>query len=81
MKFLRFAILLCLFACESPEKSSLALAESEKVKEVWVDADLAIGVQNPDGLYGDVDDGFALIHLLQSEKIEIAGISTVFGNT
>ena len=81
MKFLQLAVFLFLVACEIPKEGSPILEEAEKVKKVWVDADLAIGVQNPNGLYGDVDDGFALIHLLLSEKVEVTGISTVFGNT
>ncbi|MEM8890214.1 MAG: nucleoside hydrolase [Bacteroidota bacterium] len=76
-------LMICLFACgeqiqEGPKESKEIEAG---IKKIWVDADLAIGVQNPNGLYGDVDDGFALMQLLQSDKVEVVGISTVFGNT
>ena len=76
-------LMICLFACgeqvvESPKESLEIEAE---IKKIWVDADLAIGVQNPNGLFGDVDDGFALMHLLQSDQVEVVAISTVFGNT
>lgn len=76
-------ILICLISCSEQvkEKSKEPEKEESGIKKIWVDADLAIGVQNPNGLYGDVDDGFALMHLLQSEKVEVIGISSVFGNT
>lgn len=76
-------LLMCLIGCaEQVKESSVQEAEiDEGPKKVWVDADLAIGVQNPNGLYGDVDDGFALMQLLQSDQVEVIGISTVFGNT
>ncbi|MEL6256504.1 MAG: nucleoside hydrolase [Bacteroidota bacterium] len=76
-------LLICFLGCSEQVKESQEEAstiESGK-KKVWVDADLAIGVQNPNGLYGDVDDGFALMQLLLSDKVEVLGISTVFGNT
>lgn len=70
------------FSC-SEKKTEYPTPEGSPppVKKVWVDADLAIGVQNPNGLYGDVDDGFALMHLLLAKNVEVVGISTVFGNT
>lgn len=46
---------------------------------VWVDTDVALGARR-----GDVDDGFALAALLGAARgglCEIAGLSTVFGNT
>lgn len=48
---------------------------------VWIDTDLAIGTQNPDGSYADVDDAYALLQLILAPDIDISGISTVFGNT
>lgn len=81
MKYFYLIVFLPFFACESPKVQSPEIRDSKEVKKVWVDADLAIGVQNPNGLFGDVDDGYALMHLLLSEKVEVAGISTVFGNT
>ncbi len=49
---------------------------------VWIDADLAVGMKNirrPG--YSDVDDGYAILQLLQSPKVHITGISAVYGNT
>src|SRR6476661_5886244 len=46
---------------------------------IWVDTDVALGARR-----GDVDDGFALAAILAAarrEKVELAGVSTVFGNT
>jgi inosine-uridine nucleoside N-ribohydrolase len=46
---------------------------------VWVDTDVALGARR-----GDVDDGFALAAMLGAARrdlCEIAGLSTVFGNT
>jgi purine nucleosidase len=46
---------------------------------VWVDTDVALGARR-----GDVDDGFALAAILAAARgggAELAGISTVFGNT
>jgi len=46
---------------------------------VWVDTDVALGARR-----GDVDDGFALAAVLGAARrglCEIAGLSTVFGNT
>ncbi len=45
--------------------------------KVWLDYDLSFGK-----LGREVDDGFALIHALKSQKsLEIIGLSSVFGNT
>lgn len=49
---------------------------------VWIDADLAVGMKRygrPG--YSDVDDGYAILQMLLSDKVEISGISTVYGNT
>lgn len=46
---------------------------------IWVDTDVALGAPR-----GDVDDGFALAYLLAAARdgqVELAGISTVDGNT
>lgn len=42
---------------------------------VWIDTDPAVGVAGC-----DVDDGYAIVQALASVELEIAGISTVFGN-
>ena len=51
------------------------------VKQVWIDADLAVGKKNigKPG-YSDVDDGYAVLQLLQADNVKINGLSTVFGN-
>jgi pyrimidine-specific ribonucleoside hydrolase len=51
-------------------------------KKIWIDTDLAIGKERigREG-YSDVDDGYAILQLMKSEKVEIKGISAVFGNT
>lgn len=51
------------------------------MKKVWVDTDLAIGAADRRGGVADVDDGYALLHLMRSSEVDIQGISTVFGNT
>ncbi|MEO1384040.1 MAG: nucleoside hydrolase [Bacteroidota bacterium] len=51
------------------------------MKKIWVDTDLAIGAPDRRGGVADVDDGFALLHLMRSQEVAIQGISTVFGNT
>src|ERR1700737_1333346 len=54
-------------------------AADHRIPRVWIDTDVALG-----GPRGDVDDGFALAPLLAAHrqgKVEILGISTVFGNT
>jgi pyrimidine-specific ribonucleoside hydrolase len=52
------------------------------MKKVWIDTDLAVGMERigREG-YSDVDDGYAILQLMKSEKVEIKGISAVFGNT
>lgn len=56
----------------------------DKKRKVWIDTDLAVGMKrearNRDG-YSDVDDGYAILQLLQSEKIQVLALSAVFGNT
>lgn len=51
-------------------------------KQVWIDTDLSVGMQRHarEG-YCDVDDGYAVLQLMKSEKVHIRGISAVFGNT
>ena len=50
--------------------------------KIWVDTDLSVGMKRHarEG-YCDVDDGFAIWQLMNSDKVEIMGISAVFGNT
>lgn len=51
-------------------------------KNVWIDADLAVGMKRygREG-YSDVDDAYAILQLFKAENITIKGISAVFGNT
>jgi pyrimidine-specific ribonucleoside hydrolase len=53
-------------------------------RKVWIDTDLAVGMKrdarNRDG-YSDVDDGYAILQLIQSDKVEVVALSSVFGNT
>jgi pyrimidine-specific ribonucleoside hydrolase len=42
---------------------------------VWVDTDLAVGIEER-----DVDDGLALLAALRSPELQVVGISAVFGN-
>lgn len=64
---IRAAIILmsCFFAVTSEAKT-----------RIWVDVDPACGR----GAMSDPDDCLALLHLLESPSVEIAGISTTFGN-
>ena len=51
-------------------------------KQIWIDADLAVGMKRigrPG--YSDVDDGYAIAQLMKSESVNILGVSAVFGNT
>ena len=51
-------------------------------KKVWIDADLAVGMERQSGSgYSDVDDGYAILQLMKSDQIEIKAISAVYGNT
>ena len=43
---------------------------------VWIDTDPACGLRATD----DVDDCWALLYAIKSKKLEIVGLSTVFGN-
>lgn len=45
--------------------------------DVWIDADPACGLRAID----DVDDCWALLYAIKSKKINVKGLSTVFGNT
>ncbi|QWX83690.1 nucleoside hydrolase [Cellulophaga sp. HaHaR_3_176] len=79
-------------ACNSEKKKDIA--ETEKIKTetvieekveskkmVWIDADLAVGKKNINRPgYSDVDDGYAVLQLLNAENVEIKGMSTVYGN-
>ncbi len=42
---------------------------------IWIDYDVAVGK-----IIRDVDDGFALFHALESKKLNLVGVSTIFGN-
>ena len=45
----------------------------ESMHRVWLDVDTANGI-------GEIDDGLALIQAFHSPELEIAGVSSVFGN-
>jgi len=47
--------------------------EDEPAHRVWLDVDAANGI-------GEIDDGLALIQAFRSPELEIAGVSSVFGN-
>ncbi|GAB4413471.1 MAG: ribonucleoside hydrolase RihC [Bacteroidia bacterium] len=47
----------------------------------WIDTDVAIGTGNATTGFADVDDAYALLHLLSDPAHEVVGVSTVFGNT
>ncbi len=53
-----------------------------KKKQVWIDTDLSVGMlrHRREG-YCDVDDGYAVLQLMQAKHVTIYGISAVFGNT
>lgn len=85
--------IIMLVACNSEKKKAtfetetvkpeVAVAEKvDGIKKVWIDADLAVGMKriNRPG-YSDVDDGYAVLQLLNADNVEIKGMSTVFGNT
>ncbi len=55
---------------------STPLHDTAKSKRVWIDADAACGT----GKRRDPDDCLALLALARAKHIDIAGISTVFGN-
>ncbi len=52
------------------------------MKKVWIDTDLSVGMKRHlrEG-YCDVDDGYAILQLLNADNVKIIGISAVFGNT
>ncbi|AWV97063.1 nucleoside hydrolase [Arcticibacterium luteifluviistationis] len=52
------------------------------MKKVWIDTDLSVGMKelSKEG-YCDVDDGYAVLQLMKSDKVDILGISAIFGNT
>ncbi|WP_245539741.1 nucleoside hydrolase [Psychroflexus tropicus] len=75
---------------DSTEKNDQEAASSqmqqnqtpESKKKVWIDADVAVGMERygREG-YSDVDDGYAILQLFKAENISIKGMSAVFGNT
>lgn len=48
-------------------------ADGKSAHRIWLDVDPANGI-------GEIDDGLALIQAFQSPELEIAGVSSVFGN-
>jgi len=44
-------------------------------RDVWIDTDTAIGVED-----ADVDDGLALVQAFHSPELTVRGVSAVFGN-
>jgi pyrimidine-specific ribonucleoside hydrolase len=67
---------------KEPIKTEAIIEEIvEGRKKVWIDADLAVGMKNINRPgYSDVDDGYAVLQLLNADNVEIKGMSTVFGN-
>jgi pyrimidine-specific ribonucleoside hydrolase len=86
-------VIIILNACNSEENKTKnsqeiiktedqIVAKGKEKKKVWIDADLAVGMKNIDRPgFSDVDDGYAVLQLLNANNIEIKGLSTVFGNT
>lgn len=67
---------------ETVKSDSILPEKVEGKKKVWIDADLAVGMKNINRPgYSDVDDGYAVLQLLNADNVEIKGMSTVFGNT
>lgn len=61
----------------APAPPAAASAKAEPgAKRVWIDTDPACGA----GKTADVDDCWALAFALRSPELQVAGISTVFGN-
>lgn len=57
---------------------------NQRSERIWIDTDIAVGMERDarnKGGYSDVDDGYAIHQLLASDKVEVAAISAVFGNT
>ncbi len=87
------SVIIILTACNSEKKKTVNTQEKvikettaepkiKGKKKVWIDADLAVGMKNIDRPgYSDVDDGYAVLQLLNTNTIKIVGMSTVFGNT
>jgi len=74
---------------DKEEKNNLKdepATEKEKTekdnKSIWIDADVAVGMERygREG-YSDVDDGYAILQLFKAENVDIKGMSAVFGNT
>jgi pyrimidine-specific ribonucleoside hydrolase len=71
---------------KSDQTSASAQVEQDQTpeakKRVWIDADVAVGMERygREG-YSDVDDGYAILQLFKAEHIDIKGMSAVFGNT
>lgn len=67
-----------------PSATTTTGSENEEAvkRPIWIDTDLAVGMKRytrPG--FSDVDDGYAVLQLMKSDKVEIVGISAVFGNT
>lgn len=61
---------------QPPLELSAVTAPTEKTQRVWIDTDAACGI----GRRTDPDDCLAIAYLARSKDLDIAGISTVFGN-
>jgi pyrimidine-specific ribonucleoside hydrolase len=53
-----------------------AIANGQGKMPVWIDTDPACGLRATD----DVDDCWAILYAIKSRKLEIVGLSTVYGN-
>lgn len=51
------------------------MAGPRTARRVWIDTDPAAGVAGC-----DVDDGYAILQALRSPELDVAGVTTVFGN-
>lgn len=71
---------------DDPSETDLAQSNEtqtqEEKKNVWIDADVAVGMERygREG-YSDVDDGYAILQLFKADNVDIKGMSAVFGNT
>lgn len=54
---------------------AFSAAAADAATRIWIDTDPSIGAP-----YREVDDAFALVLAFHSPEVEIAGISTTFGN-
>ena len=49
------------------------------MKKLIIDTDVALGVWH-DGRPRDIDDGFAMVEAINSDQIDLLGVTCVYGN-